>query len=114
MPDNSTKVAEPVTSREVAEKIAPDWQVVFDAVGFDIMDIVMDFQAGRKSAGQTMDRISDFAVAAINSARADLARKMIEAVKQSNSAEGWQPTSGDIVAASRVLKAVARAHGIEI
>jgi len=50
----------------------------------------------------------------LNSARADLAKEFIEAVKQSNSAEGWQPTSGDIVAASRVLEAVARAHGIEV
>ncbi len=50
----------------------------------------------------------------LNSARADLARKFIEAVKQPNGAEGWQPTSGDVVAVTRVLEAVARDAGVEI
>jgi len=68
MPYDST-IGAAMSDREVAEKIVPDWQVVFDAVGFDVMDIVMDFQTGRKSAGQTMDRISDFAIAAATTAK---------------------------------------------
>lgn len=34
------------------------WQKIHKEIGNDIMDIVMDFQAGRVSAGDTMDRIA--------------------------------------------------------
>jgi len=105
-----------MSDREVAEKIVPDWQVVFDAVGFDIMDIVMDFQAGRKSAGQTMDRVSDFAIATTTTAKQELAKRMIAVVVfklqvlEALNAEAQEP----VARIHQELLAVARAEGIEI
>lgn len=97
MPDNSTKVAEPVTSREVAEKIS---------------EAIMTADVGTK----LIEVIRLHVQSAITTARADLARKMIEAAKQPINKFGCSNASGAVAQQVIIefLETVARDAGIEI
>ena len=48
------------------------WQKIHEEMGCDIMSIVMDFQAGRVSAGDTMDRIGLHCEAAYRAGQSQL------------------------------------------